>query len=48
VIYSAINFETIALYMIYIKFKTDEAYVITATHVENRVLKTGVHSFSFV
>jgi len=48
VISSAINFETVALYMIYIKFKTNEAYVITATHVENRVFKTGVYSFSFI
>jgi len=48
VISSAINFGTIALYMIYIKFKTNEAYVMTAMHVENRIFKTGVHSFSFI
>ena len=42
---SAINFETIALDVIYIKLKTNEAYVITTTHVENSVFQTGVHSF---
>jgi hypothetical protein len=48
VISSAINFETIALYVSYVKFKTNEVYVITAARVENSVIQSGVHIFSFI